>query len=352
MGLKILHTADWHMDSPFAQFRPEQQDYLMRQQRKLPGKIAEIVRRENCDLVLISGDIFESATCRKSAGIVKDALKECGVPVLIAPGNHDYLTTGSPWLEEIWPENVYIFTAGLSSVALPQLNCRVYGAGYRTAECPPLLEEFRADGLEQYQLCVLHSDPMRMKSPYCPVTAAQVRDSGLHYLALGHIHKSGSFRTPGTLCGWPGTPMGRGFDETRDKGVYIVELEERAEIRFVPLDTPRFYELEVDTDKQSLEDVLPAVDNEDFYRVTLTGSGGEPLWRLKEDYQGMPNLEFIDQREEKADLWERSGEDTLEGTYFRLLREKMELAEEAEAQKIRMAAEISKKILEGKEVAL
>jgi AraC-like DNA-binding protein len=177
MGLKILHTADWHMDSPFAQFTPEQQDFLMRQQRKIPGMIAELVRRENCDLVLISGDVFDSATSRKCVGIVREALKECGVPVMIAPGNHDYITTGSPWLEEGWPENVHIFTEGLSSIALPQLNCRIYGAGYRSAECLGLLENFRAEGLERYQLAVLHSDPMRMHSPYCPVTAAQVRDA-------------------------------------------------------------------------------------------------------------------------------------------------------------------------------
>lgn len=358
MGLKILHTADWHMDSPFAQFSPEQQDFLQREQRKIPGMIAELVKRENCDLVLLSGDVFDSVTCRRSAGIVKDALKACGVPVIIAPGNHDYLTTGSPWLEESWPENVYIFTAGLSSIALPQLNCRIYGAGYRTAECPGLLEGFRADGLERYKLAVLHSDPMRMKSPYCPVTAAQVRDSGLHYLALGHIHKAGSFRTPGTLCAWPGAPMGRGYDETRDKGVYIVELEEHAEIRFVPLDTIRFYDLEVDTDNQSLEDVLPAADNEHFYRVTLTGSGEDALWQLQERYRGMPNLEFIDHREESGDLWDTIREDTLEGAYFRLLWEKLEQTGEdqddltEEARRIYLAAEISKKILEGKEVAL
>ena len=30
MGLKILHTADWHMDSPFAQFSPEQRELLMK----------------------------------------------------------------------------------------------------------------------------------------------------------------------------------------------------------------------------------------------------------------------------------------------------------------------------------
>ena len=352
MGLKILHSADWHLDSPFAGFTPEQQNYLKREQKKIPGKIADLCRREGCDLVLLSGDIIDSPSCRESVPLVREALANCGVPVFIAPGNHDYLTTGSPWLEENWPENVFIFTAGLSSVALPQLNCRVYGAGYRSMDCPGLLEGFSVLGEEQYHLAVLHGDPKRSNSPYCPITTAQVRDSGLHYLALGHIHKGDAFRASDTLCAWPGAPMGRGYDETGEKGVYIVELEQQAEIRFVPLDTPRFFEMEVDTDTQSPEDVLPATDNGSFYRVILTGSGGEDLAQLKERFGGLPNLEWIDRREAKADPWERIGEDTLEGNYFRLLREKMDQSEGEAAEKIALAAELSLKILMGKEVAL
>ena len=352
MGLRILHSADWHMDTPFGSFGPEQQEYLKQELKKVPGKIADLCRREACDLVLLSGDIFDSATCRDSAEIVRNALRDCGVPVFIAPGNHDYLTTGSPWLEISWPENVYIFTVGLQSVPLPQLNCRVYGAGYRTMDCPPLLENFRAEGPERHKVAVLHGDPMRLRSPYCPVTTAQVRDSGLDYLALGHIHKCGSFRARNSLCGWPGSPMGRGFDEPREKGVYIVELGERCSSRFVPLDTPRFYEIEVDTDQQSLDQVLPAVDSGDFYRVTLTGSGEAPLEKLKETYSTIAHLEFIDNREMKPDPWERVGEDTLEGAYFRLLQSKLVVASEAESEIIRAAADISRQILDGKEVEL
>ena len=352
MGLKILHSADWHLDSPFAGFSPEQREYLRAEQRKVPGKIAELARREGCGLVLLSGDIFDSPATRESAGILREALRTCGVPVLIAPGNHDYLTTGSPWLEEPWPENVYIFPAGLSGVALPELDCRVYGAGYRAAECPGLLEHFRAEGPERYKLAVLHADPLLLRSPYCPVTAAQVRDSGLDYLALGHIHKSGSFRAGSTLCGWPGAPMGRGYDETREKGVYIVELGNRAELRFVPLDTPRFFDLEADLDIQTLEDLLPPAENAHFYRVTLTGSGEESLEELKARFRWLPHLDFIDHRTEKADLWERMGEDTLEGVYFRLLRQKLDKADADQAGLAALAAEISRKILNGREVAL
>ena len=352
MGLKILHSADWHMDSPFAGFDPARQEYLKQELKKVPGKIADLCRRENCDLVLLSGDIFDSATCRDSAQIVADALRSCGVPVFIAPGNHDYLTTGSPWMEIVWPENVYIFTVGLQSVSLPQLDCRIYGAGYRSMDCKPLLANFKAEGPERYKLAVLHGDPMRLRSPYCPVTTAQVRDSGLDYVALGHIHKCGSFRAKNSLCGWPGSPMGRGFDESREKGVYIVELGERITSRFVALDTPRFYDLEVDTEHQQIEQLLPAVDSGDFYRVTLTGSTGPKLEELKVQFAALKNLEFIDKRELKPDPWERVGEDTLEGAYFRLLQGKLSYANSAEKEIIQLAADLSRTILDGKEVVL
>ena len=351
MGLKILHSADWHMDSPFAGFDQARCRYLKEEQKKIPEKIVRLVRQENCDLVLLSGDIFDNTDSRESVDIVRRALEECAVPVFISPGNHDCLSLGSPWLTEKWPENVHIFGEGLTSVALKNLDCRIYGAGYRSMDCPALLDNFRASGEERYQIAVLHGDPMRLHSPYCPVTSAQVRDSGLHYLALGHIHKSGSFRARESLCGWPGAPMGRGYDETREKGVYIVELGEKTDFRFVSLDTPRFYDLEADSVK-TLEEQLPPVESRNFYRVTLTGTGEEPLWELKKRFAYLPNLELIDRREMQTPIWERADEDTLEGTYFRLLQALRQEASPELEEQIRMAAEISARILEGKEVVL
>ena len=74
MGLKILHTSDWHLDSPFARFSPEQQEFLMGAQRRIPWQISDKVRSEGCDLVLISGDIFDNPVTRKSVPIVREAL--------------------------------------------------------------------------------------------------------------------------------------------------------------------------------------------------------------------------------------------------------------------------------------
>ena len=350
MGLKILHSADWHMDTPFCSVSSDQQAFLRREQQKLPGKIADLCRREKCDLVLLAGDLFDGDASWESLGLVKEALKACGVPVFISPGNHDFCAPGSPWLEESWPENVHIFTGGLESVALPELDCRVYGAGYQSMDCPALLEGFQAEGQERYCVAVLHSDPLALRSPYCPISGRQIRDSGLDYLALGHIHKAGGFQAGATLCAWPGCPMGRGWDETGEKGVFLVNLEETAEIQTVTLDGVCFFDLEVDITEdaaQALEQVLPPAGSRDFYRITLTGCGTVDTAQLLRQFSAFPNLELRDRTEAPVDLWAGAEEDTLRGVYFRKLREKAE-----DNPRARQAAEISRKLLAGREVKL
>ena len=345
MGLKILHSADWHLDSPFAGFPEEQREFLRRKLREIPGKVAELARREGCHLVLLAGDVFDGEASRETVEAVKESLESCAVPVFIAPGNHDFCGPGSPWLEETWPENVHIFTGGMESVALPNLDCRIYGAGYKSMDCEGLLADFRAEDRETHLIGLLHGDPTTANSPCCPVTAAQVRSSGLDYLALGHIHKAGFFRAGQTLCAWPGCPMGRGWDETGDKGVCIVTLEDTAQVRAVPLELPCFYRLEGDA--ETLETLLPAVENENFYRIILTGSSDSDAQQLQKRLSRFPHLELVDRREAPVDLWADVGEDTLRGVYFRRLRE----ISQEEPGAI-LAAEISRKLLEGREVRL
>lgn len=347
MGLKILHSADWHLDAPFGSFTQEQRDFLRRSQRRIPEEIAALCRRENCDIVLLAGDLFDGTPTRDTLDSVKRALEQCAVPVFIAPGNHDYCGTGSVWQEENWPENVTIFTGKLESVTVPALDCRVYGAGYQSMDCPALLDGFRAEGQEKYCLAVLHADPVTKDSPYCPVTARQIRESGLDYLALGHIHKGGSLIQGSTLCVWPGCAMGRGWDETGEKGICIVTLGEKVKADFVPLPLPRFYDLETETDAEELNDLLPAQGSEDFYRITLTGYGPVDVQQLRQQLARFPNLTLRDQTQPKPDLWGEAGEDTLRGVYFRLLREKSETNPDAQ-----LAAEISHRILSGREVLL
>ena len=354
MGLKILHSADWHLDSPFAGFPEAQRILLRNEQRKIPGRIADLCRREDCDLMLLAGDLFDGEATRETLRLLKKALADCGVPVLIAPGNHDYCHPDSIWIQERWPENVFIFTGGLESVTIQGLDCRIYGAAFQSMDCGPLLENFRAEGTETYRLAVLHGDPGQANSVYNPITTAQVRASGLQYLALGHIHKAGAFQAGRTLCAWPGCPMGRGWDETGEKGVCIVTLTDVPDIQAVSLEGLRFYDLSVDIDDDpltALEMVLPASGSKDFYRVSLTGSGEVDLAALRQAFPRIPNLELRDKTEPPLDIWADADEDSLEGIYFTMLRKAME-ANPEQAERTRLAAEISRKLLSGREVTL
>lgn len=328
---------------------PEQAQLLRRELLALPGKIAALCRQERCQLVLIAGDIFDGAYTADSLTAVKNALEEMAVPVFISPGNHDFVGLSSPWLTENWPDNVHIFTRqALEEVYLPDLDLHIYGAGFTSMDCPGLLSGFHAPA---NSVAVLHGDPTQVSSPYCPITQTQVMDSNLQYLALGHIHKGGQFKAGSTLCAWPGCPMGRGFDEQGEKGVLIAEIGDTATARFVPLDVPKFFDLETAPD--GLDALLPPVGNDDFYRITFTGESDPiDLSALYAAYSRFPNLELRDRTVRPVDIWKSVGEDSFEGMYFGLLQDALTGKPENEQQKILLAARICRQILDGQEVVL
>lgn len=353
--MKLLHSADWHLDSPLAGRSGEEGRLLRHTLARLPETIVTAAKRAGCQLMLLSGDLFDAAPAPASVAALKEALAQAEMPVCIAPGNHDFCAPDSLWLREAWPENVHIFTgSAVSSICLPELDCRVYGAAFTGPEMPGLLRDFRAQGPEAWHLGVFHGDPTQRSSPYAPVTAQQIEASGLHYLALGHIHKGGSIRAGNTLCAWPGCPAGRGYDEDGVKGVNLVTLESGGvRVEFLPLDTPRFFDLEAAGDAASaLSALLPPAPSQDFYRVTLTGES-EPmeeaaLAALREKF---PHLDLRDRTVSPAALWERAGQDSLEGVYFSLLKERLD-AQPEDRDTILLAARISRQILLGEEVTL
>ena len=135
--IKILHTADWHIDAPLRNFTDLQRRELRSSLLEMPGKIADLCLREGCDLVLLAGDIFDGPYSREGYEAVYRALERMEVPVFVAPGNHDPYRDLSPWVREPWPENVYIFKRQeISSYAIRELDCRVYGAAFTESRCP------------------------------------------------------------------------------------------------------------------------------------------------------------------------------------------------------------------------
>ena len=343
--MKLLHSADWHLDSPLQGHCAQ----LFEALRSLPDRVVDLALAEACDLMLLSGDIFDGTPSADTLSTLQRALRRAKIPVFIAPGNHDPAIF---WPQEGWSENVHIFrSAAVQSIALPQLSCRVFGAAFTQNHSCALLENFRAEGSERYAIGIFHGDPTLHDSPYNPISQHQVLESGLDYLALGHIHKGDSFQAGDTLCAWPGCAMGRGFDETGEKGVLIVQLDGAVSSRFVPLPLPRFYALSVPVQGDAFSALcqwLPAIGSSDFYRVTLTGES-EPvsLAQLASRFPQFPNLELRDQTLPPLPLWDSSGNDSLEGIYFALLQQ----ADVPEALR-HQAATISRQILAGREVVL
>lgn len=354
--IKILHTADWHLDAPMSGHDPKIARVLQAESRKIPEKIVALCKENTCDLLLIAGDIFDGEASRETVDTVRNALASLDIPVVITPGNHDYCHPASPYLKENWPKNVHIFKkAQIEHIDLPELDCRIYGAGYESMDCPGLLKRFRAEGDAKYHIGVFHADATTA-SPYFPVTRHQVQESGLDYVALGHIHKQGSLSAGETLCLWPGCPMGRGFDELGDKGVILATLDEQAEAKFVPLDTPRFYDEKVsvsDTAEAAVSAILPAIDTDDFYRITLTGySAPIDTTQLTARFAHVPNLIIRDETLPEPDLWKNTDTDTLEGMVFSYLKETADTSGEALSQQAVLAARICRSILDGQEVVL
>lgn len=352
MDLKILHTADLHLDSAFSSFAPDTQKWLKSIQRTIPEKLLEISKRENCNMWLIAGDLFDGQQyTRESLAVLRKTFEKCGVPVFISPGNHDYFSSESPWAREKWPENVYIFKSSVEAVSVPELDCIVYGAGFQSMDSESLLSSFHALREAEHEIMVMHGDPIRAKSPYNAVTSEQVLHSGLDYIALGHVHARGSFVSGGTICAWPGCPMGRGWDETGTKGVYIVTLNSGVTCKFLPLDMPVFHDAVLSGDSE-IQNYIQSMNPYDYYRLMLTGKRTGKTTQLADSILPYSNVYLIDKTIAATNPWDMLDEDSFKGNYFRILKDRLHDSTESEAKVINLAAEIASDILNGIEVEI
>ena len=333
--LHILHAADLHLDAPFAALTAEQAMERRAEQRRLLDRLADAAIERGADLVLLSGDLFDSGqTYHETVEALAAALGRIPAPVLIAPGNHDFFHPGSPYAESFWPENVLIFQSpALQSVDLPL--CTVYGSAftgpYRDASP---LAGFAAPQNGKPAVMVVHGD-VEGTGRYGALTRAEIADSGLTYLALGHVHAaSGLQRAGATYWAYPGCPEGRGFDETGDKGALWVTIDgDSVAADFLPLCARRYEILTADlTGRDPAQAVLAALsggNGADICRLILTGECAAvdlaALTALAAPLRYAVTLR--DHTRVPRDLWAREGEDSLTGLFLREMRRRLDGAE-------------------------
>ena len=344
--IRFLHGADFHLDSAFASQPAGQAAARRRESRELLFRLAEYVNGHGIDLVLLAGDLFDSASpFRETGERLAEALGQMEVPVLIAPGNHDWYGPGSPWLTVEWPENVHVFSGSrLAAVDFPQWNLTVHGAAFTGPEqAAGLLAGFTAPADGRVHIGLLHGELDPAEARYNPIRREEIAASGLAYLALGHIHKRAEPRTFGkTLCAWPGCPEGRGFDELGEKGFYAGTVDDggRISLSFVPFARHRYELLEVEVTgrdpRAAVEAALPPETAQDLYRILLageTGEGGVDTAALEAALADrFYALELRDHTRMAEDVWRRAGEDSLRGLFLRELRRRWEAADDEAAR--------------------
>ena len=148
-------------------------------------RILSICREEGPDFLFIAGDLFDTDAPEPSlARRVREGLASIGgTEVVIAPGNHDYLSARSPYLSP-WSPNVHIFTRGVYCFPFPQKGTCVYGAGFTASYEPePLLQRLPAEKEGRIRLGVLHGD-LAGSGAYNPISEGELRRSGLQYICL------------------------------------------------------------------------------------------------------------------------------------------------------------------------
>lgn len=130
--LKVLHGADFHLDSPFSGLKPDAAARRRGEQRELLARLTDLAREREADLVLLSGDLLDGdLVFRETVQALARALGEIPCPVFLAPGNHDWYGPQSPYAALEWPGNVHLFTGPeLGAVRLPELGCTVWGAAF------------------------------------------------------------------------------------------------------------------------------------------------------------------------------------------------------------------------------
>ena len=361
-SLKIIHTADLHLDTPFEGLPEEKIKIRRAGQRELLTRLVTLAFSERADLVLLSGDLLDSGNVYgETARLLERTLNSMPCPVVISPGNHDYYGEASPYISIPDSERVRIFRdEKIERADFPKLGVSVFGAGFTGRAAADLLRGFsaeREDGI--INLMCIHGE-VSDNGRYNPVTQQDIALSGMDYIAFGHIHSASGLKKSGnTYYSWPGCPEGRGFDETGDKRVNVIEIDRESRsvsLRYADISRYRYTNLAVDISGEdpllAVHRLLPDDTERDIYRIKLTGETeeGVDIRRLYSNLEGMFfHLEISDCTKLKTDVWERAGEDTLRGLFLKKLKERYDASKTPEERElIERAARHGLNALEGR----
>ncbi len=255
--MKILHTADIHVDSPLRGLSSAGDapvDELRGATRLAVENLVDLAVREAVDCVVVAGDLYDSDRDDYDTAVFLHRqfarLAESGAVVVVAYGNHDAASEITRRLRP--PQGVHVLATGApQTITFDDLGLAVHGQGYATrAVVEDLAAAYPAPVPGMANVGVLHTalDGRPGHHPYAPCTVEGLVARGYGYWALGHVHQRDHIERDGRHIVFPGNLQGRHARETGPKGATLVAFdgEQVASVLHQPLDVVRWVRVSVD----------------------------------------------------------------------------------------------------------
>ncbi|MDF2065223.1 DNA repair exonuclease [Bacillus sp. Cr_A10] len=242
-GVRFLHIADLHLDSPFKGLTSIPQNKLqdIRESTfKAFTNIINYAKASKPDFILIVGDIYdgENRSLRAQHLFQKgmEELSSVGIPVFICYGNHDHLSGN--WVRFQLPDNVDVFGEEVDTKTLEVEGNKVHisGFSYKERHIRDAMHVHYpiANGLD-FHIGMLHGsiEGNEEHDVYAPFRQADLISKGYDYWALGHIHKRQILSDDPPIV-YPGNTQSRHRNEKGLKGFYEVSLTKgQANLQFI-----------------------------------------------------------------------------------------------------------------------
>ena len=363
--MKIIHTADLHLDSKLesnlsaAQAKQRRSELL-----DTFSRMVAYAQQHEVSVVLIAGDLFDKPHVRKGAKrrVLEEIMGHPSIDFLYLQGNHDRTDFLSDLEEKDIPENLKRFQekkwVSYSYGGVVISGRELSDENYKTISVNLILDE------SKYNIVTLHGQ----ESHYAGRDRTHIiqiplfKNKHIDYLALGHIHsyQCGRLDDRGIYC-YPGCLEGRGFDECGEKGFVLLEIDEESgtlQHTFVPFAKRQLHEISVQvTEGMAMPDILDAIreaasdiDKEDLLKVVLTGVTELDFDVDCERITHVFESEFYffkvyDETGTRIDYERFAGDRSLKGEFVRLL-EKEDMPEEERA----IIVELGMKAILGEEI--
>ena len=304
--MRLIHTADWQIGKPYGKVADEQKRFRLQQERIAAiGRIRDVVRMQEAQLVLVAGDLFDSPTPDPTAVLeVLELIGEMTVPVLVIPGNHDHGAPGTVWFSDDFQRHQPRAAPNLKLLLERQplvLDSAV------VLPCPLLRNQDSSDPtqwLRGLDWSALPTDLPRIVLAHGGVHGFGGRDyegdeeaqagannlidlaalpaEQIDYIALGDWH---NLKQVSSQAWYPGTPEPDRFDQGDDNQrgqVLLVELQRGStpEVKTHPTGRVQWHNLKVrfsgdgdlDRFERQLDELTAARVARDLLRLEVSGS--------------------------------------------------------------------------------